>query len=311
MKRIRGASIAMLVLGLAACSQGAPSDGFSTWPPPGGPMPSSASDGQATFGVETDGAAGSCCLGQTSPGCNDEIVESCVCAQAPGCCSDTWTSSCASLVDELGCGLCNGSLDAGEDPDGTGAPPPLGQDCCMGGTEPGCNDPTVESCVCNEIPFCCDSGWEDVCASAVEALGCGHCGGGVGDTGGDPPPPPGDTGGDPPPPVGDGDCCMDNGTPGCDDATVQDCVCMQDAYCCDSVWDQVCVDEVASLGCGDCGGAMPPPGASTCCSEQMDAGCDDPFVSACVCLFDDYCCTTQWDATCAIFVELFLCGSCS
>lgn len=311
MMTIRGASIAALVLGLAAgCSQGAPSDGFTTFPPQG-PNPASASAGEATFGVDTDADAGSCCVAQSGPGCNDDLVESCVCAQAPGCCSDAWTSSCTSLVDELGCGLCGGGpLEAGEDPDGTGPPPPVGQDCCVGGTELGCNDPSVESCVCNEIPFCCETGWEDVCASAVEALSCGHCGGaGTGED----PPPPGDTSGEPPPPPpgGDGDCCVDNGTPGCDDATVQDCVCMQDAFCCDTMWDDVCVGEVGSFGCGDCGVMPPPPDTSTCCSAQMSGGCDDALVELCVCLIDDYCCTTEWDATCAIFVELFFCGSCS
>jgi hypothetical protein len=315
MKTIRGVSIAVLVLGLAtACSQGADPDAFPTFPPPAGPGSATADDGQATFGVDTEsGAAGSCCLPQDGPGCNDELVESCVCAQSPSCCSNVWTGECASLVDELDCGLCSGGpLDeAGEDPDESGPPPPSGQDCCVGGPEPGCNDATVESCVCAEIPFCCDTGWEKVCGSAVEALGCGHCGG-VGETGEDPPPgetgedpPPGDTGGDPPPPTGG--CCEVQMTPGCDDAGVQDCVCMQDAYCCDTAWDQVCIDEVAMFMCGDCGGEMPPPDESSCCSEQMGAGCGDPLVEACVCLVDSYCCETQWDATCAIFVELFMC----
>src|SRR5690606_10798585 len=117
------------------------------------------------------------------------------------------------------------------------------------------------------------------------------------------------TGEPPPPPPGGGDCCLDNGTPGCDDVATESCVCMQDPYCCDTSWDQVCVDEVAEFGCGDCGGG-PPPGGSTCCSAQVTPGCDDPFVSACVCLIDDFCCTTEWDATCAVFVELFFCGSC-
>ncbi len=307
MKRIWGMSVAALGLGLAAaCSQGAPSDSFGSWPPPGPPAPST--EGDATFGVNTDGADGSCCLAQSGPGCDDQFVESCVCADAPGCCSDTWTESCAALVEDLGCGMCGGPPDAGDDADGTG-PPPAGQDCCVVGASPGCNDATVESCVCSEIAFCCDSGWEEVCAAAVEALGCGHCGGGL-DTGGPPPGDTGDSGGPPPPPPGGGDCCSNNGTPGCDDAAVEGCVCMQDAYCCDTAWDQVCVDQVDSFGCGSCGG-MPPPGASTCCSEQPTPGCDDPFVEACVCLFDDFCCTTQWDAACAQFVELFGCGSCS
>jgi hypothetical protein len=318
MKTIGGASIAALVLVLTACSQGAEGDPFPSWPPPGGPGVASATDGQATFGVDSEGeTVGSCCLPQDGPGCNDEFVEACVCADVTSCCSDLWTAECAALVDELGCGSCNGGpLDTGGGSD-TGEPP-TGQDCCIGGPDPSCNDATVEACVCAEIPFCCDTGWEEVCASAVGALSCGHCGGGV-DTG---EPPPGDTGepsgdtGEPPgdtgePPPEAGECCTDNGTPGCTDPAVQDCVCMQDAYCCDTAWDQVCVDEVASFMCGDCGGGMMPPGASSCCSAQMGPGCDDPMIADCVCAIDDFCCSTQWDATCAIFVALFACGTCS
>jgi len=326
MQTIRGASIAALVLALVgACSQGADSDTFG-WPP-GGPTPTSVTDGgQATFGVDSEGdVGGSCCVPQAEAGCSDDNVEACVCMQRPSCCTSQWTADCVGLVDELGCGFCVGEPPETSigDPDDTGLPPPGEEgDCCMDGSAPGCIDDTVEACVCAEIPFCCETGWEEVCASAVEALGCGHCGGSAetseppppGDTGDPPPgdtgePPPGDTGEEPPPAGG---CCDINMTPGCDDPTVQDCVCMQDAYCCDTAWDEVCVGEVDSLTCGDCGGGMmPPPDVSSCCSEQMDAGCDDQTIADCVCFIDDYCCSTQWDATCAIFVELFACGSCS
>ena len=328
MKTIRGASIAALVMALVvpigACSQGADSDPFG-WPP-GGPAPSSATDGgQATFGVDTEAdAVGGCCLPQADAGCNDELIESCVCMQRPSCCTSQWTSECADAVDELGCGFCVGEPPETSigDPDDTGAPPPGEEvDCCVTGSAPGCIDDTVEACVCGEIPFCCESGWEEVCASAVEALGCGHCGGSA-DTG-EPPPPPGDTGEPPPGDSGElppettgevpaGGCCEILMGPGCDDMAVQDCVCMQDAYCCDTAWDDVCVGEVDSLGCGDCGGGMePPPEVSSCCSEQAGPSCDDQAIADCVCFIDDYCCSTQWDATCAIFVELFACGTCS
>ncbi len=43
---------------------------------------------------------------------------------------------------------------------------------------------------------------------------------------------------------------------GCDDTCINDCVCAQDAFCCDSEWDSVCVGEVATFGCDDsCGAA--------------------------------------------------------
>jgi hypothetical protein len=306
MTTMRGARIAALGFLLAlGCSQGAEPNPFG---PPVGPAPADGNDGPATFGVDTEGGVGgNCCVPRADVGCADEHVQSCVCMQAPACCTSGWGEQCVFLVDELGCGLCFGDPPEPTvgDPDGTGEPPPPpgGQDCCVPGNGPGCGDPVVRDCVCDEIPFCCASGWEEVCAAAVQALSCGHC-----DV-----PPPLDTG-DVPPETGDppvGGCCEIAGTPGCDDPGVEACVCMQDAYCCDTAWDDVCVNEVSSFGCGSCGGAMPPPGVSTCCTEQAGPGCDDPAIAACVCFIDEFCCATQWDAVCAIFVELFLCGSCS
>jgi len=301
------------------CSQGAENGGFPGYPQgPQGPARARApatSGGSATFGVDAgDDGPNSCCVANGTPGCDDEFVEACVCADAVECCGTEWTGDCARLVDQLGCGQCMGNESAEGDPDDSGAP--MGQDCCGGGPEPGCNDPVVEACVCAEIDFCCQTGWEKVCGSAVEALGCGHCGG-EGDTGGDPPPPPpgGSTGEEPPPPPppGMGDCCEAQMAPGCGDAGIQACVCGMDSFCCDDTWDQLCVDQVDSFGCGMCGGAPPPPpppGTSACCEAQAMPGCGDPAIEACVCAIDDYCCTGEWDSVCAIFVTLFLCDSC-
>lgn len=46
-----------------------------------------------------------------------------------------------------------------------------------------------------------------------------------------------------------GNCCEARAEPGCDNAVVQACVCDNDDFCCESEWDQVCVNEVASFGC--------------------------------------------------------------
>lgn len=52
---------------------------------------------------------------------------------------------------------------------------------------------------------------------------------------------------------GDSDCCIDNGTPGCDDPDCQQAVCDFDPFCCDSTWDDICAGHAADL-CGDlCG----------------------------------------------------------
>ncbi len=52
-----------------------------------------------------------------------------------------------------------------------------------------------------------------------------------------------------------GACCTPTpGTPGCGITTISACVCAKDAYCCNTEWDQVCVNEVDSFGCGSCVG---------------------------------------------------------
>lgn len=107
--------------------------------------------------------------------------------------------------------------------------------------------------------------------------------------------------------MGGGDCCMAHAGPGCDDATVQACVCDLDAFCCDSGWDDLCVG-VAGNSCGACGGTM---GAEDgCCAAHATPGCSDAGVEACVCAADAYCCSTQWDATCVDEVGTEGCGSC-
>ncbi len=50
-----------------------------------------------------------------------------------------------------------------------------------------------------------------------------------------------------------GDCCEAHATGGCTNEAIQDCVCAQDEPCCAAMWDDICVEEVDSLGCGVCG----------------------------------------------------------
>lgn len=327
-------------LGLAACSSGASS--YATWG--GQPYGGDAGDDEGETetdtddypGIDLDGGGppppppgaedggippdnhGDCCVGNGSPGCDNKPVELCVCASDPWCCESEWDQACAALIEQLGCGHCS------DEP----PPPPPGddgpagaEDCCAPHGTPGCDDPAVEACVCDVDPQCCDAQWSAGCTAILELYGCGSCEAEPppgAETGGEPPPPGGETGSEPPP-GGDGDCCVANGTPGCDDATLEACVCMQDDYCCNTEWDGVCVGEVESFGCGTCGGGSGGSGSggdggggpSACCQQQMGAGCPDDPVEACVCAVDDYCCTVFWDLTCVGEVESLGCGSCS
>ncbi|HWB79060.1 MAG TPA: hypothetical protein VG755_29065 [Nannocystaceae bacterium] len=54
-------------------------------------------------------------------------------------------------------------------------------------------------------------------------------------------------------------------------------------------------------------------GTSTCCTATPGVpGCgSDPTVESCVCAQDDFCCTTEWDATCTAEIVQFGCGTCA
>jgi len=52
----------------------------------------------------------------------------------------------------------------------------------------------------------------------------------------------------------DSACCTPQYGGGCGDYEIESCVCAYDRFCCLSQWDEVCVEEVSSLGCGVCDG---------------------------------------------------------
>src|SRR5690606_33401154 len=82
----------------------------------------SCDDGEDCQGCPTDCGEcdASCCTPQATPGCEDPGVMDCVCSQASWCCEQVWDETCVMLVDELGCGVCGGTVcgdgtcDAGE-----------------------------------------------------------------------------------------------------------------------------------------------------------------------------------------------------
>ena len=64
--------------------------------------------------------------------------------------------------------------------------------------------------------------------------------------------------------------------PGCDECVRT--VCEQDAYCCETAWDSICVGEAAEL-CGGCVDSPPEPDPPSCAHSEcepgaaLDAGC--------------------------------------
>jgi hypothetical protein len=91
-------------------------------------------------------------------------------------------------------------------------------------------------------------------------------------------------------------------------------VCDYDSYCCDTMWDSLCVQHVRtvcnSLACSESAGTCD----HTVCTEGtvLVPGCDEPPVSpSCVeavCSHDSYCCATAWDEVCVGEVDDY-CGA--
>lgn len=119
------------------------------------------------------------------------------------------------------------STSLGDDGGSASAGGGLPSSCCAAGLGAGCSDPAVEACVCGADAFCCEEQWDDLCAASADACG-GNCGGGGGG--------------------GGGACCMVQAGPGCVDAAIEGCVCLFDSFCCDTQWDDVCVEEAADCG---------------------------------------------------------------
>jgi hypothetical protein len=107
-----------------------------------------------------------------------------------------------------------------------------------------------------------------------------------------------------PTPTPGGDCCGAHSGTSCDDATCASCVCGADAACCNAEWDVICVLEAGEPTCADacnCSGTPTPtatPGGD-CCSSHPGTSCDVPACTSCTCTADPFCCTVQWDLTCA------------
>ena len=207
---------------------------------------------------------GDCCVENGTPGCDD--VDCCekVCALDPFCCEVAWDGMCARKANDE-CSVCDGGACPGDG------------DCCEANGTPGCDDATCCETVCSIDAFCCENEWDSICKDQAKEL-CDVCNDG--------------------PCPGDGDCCDNNGTPGCDDAVCCETVCAADPFCCDNAWDNLCKEQAKDL-CDVCGGGGGPcPGDGDCCTDNGTPGCDDASCCEAVCAADPFCCETAWDGIC-------------
>ncbi|MBC8067058.1 MAG: hypothetical protein IAG13_01895 [Deltaproteobacteria bacterium] len=103
-------------------------------------------------------AGAPCCSARSGAGCAIPEVQECVCAEDPYCCTTAWDQICVDKVESLDCGTC-----------------PAREKCCVTSSEPGCEDPGTQACVCAADPYCCATAWDSLCVQEVETLGCGTC----------------------------------------------------------------------------------------------------------------------------------------
>jgi hypothetical protein len=220
---------------------------------------------------------GNCCENNGTPGCDNPACCEAVCAVDSYCCDFEWDSECAWVAENKFNDLCDcgpesfcgdGVCDPGEDcescPEDCGECSPCDSgdgNCCVINSTPGCDNPACCNAVCDVDPYCCNVEWDSACA--LQAAGkfndlcdCGPgtvCGDGVCDPGEDCENCPEDCGECPCDGGSGGDCCENNGTPGCDNPACCEAVCAVDPYCCDNAWDSICADQAANDFNDECG----------------------------------------------------------
>ncbi|MBW2535487.1 MAG: hypothetical protein JRI55_28600 [Deltaproteobacteria bacterium] len=182
------------------------------------------------------------------------------------CCDTAWDATC---VDEAGqyCGQCGGS--------GSGC----AHDECDEGVALSASCSACASQVCNVDDYCCDTEWDSYCVDYADQY-CGGCG-------------------------GSSSCAHDECVAGVMlDASCSSCataVCNDDPYCCNTEWDNTCIDGADAL----CGGIC--YGGSGCAHDECVEGVAlNASCSACaqaVCAVDSFCCDDEWDVYCVDTAE--------
>ena len=211
-----------------------------------------------------DICAGSCLESTGTPNCDDPACCSAVCAIDPYCCNIVWDGQCANEAEvrcRRGCGV-----------ESSGS-------CFVGKLTPGCEDAECCATICQDIdPFCCEASWDLTCTElALKSCDPPECGA-----------------------YQNGDCCLVHESPACDDERCCDAVCLQDPFCCDAGWDDLCVFLARqSPECPSCSFDCGDLCAGDCCEANGTPGCNDTECCTIVCLLDVYCCSNEWDLYCA------------
>ena len=97
---------------------------------------------------------------------------------------------------------------------------------------------------------------------------------------------------------GFGDCGAVHVGNGCVDIKCCSDVCSFTPHCCDTNWDEDCLDMANQL-CEICG----IPGLGSCFISRGKASCADATCCGIVCAIDPFCCEAVWDFTCALSAQ--------
>jgi len=102
---------------------------------------------------------------------------------------------------------------------------------------------------------------------------------------------------------GTGSCYEVHAVRGCNNFDCCGTVCGIDPFCCETTWDQTCVNEANDF-CAQCGDTD-----ATCYAPHAGHGCATPECCALVTAADSTCGHYQWDADCAE-LAMTLCAGC-
>lgn len=260
--------------------------------------------------------SGDCLSAHADPACSDPECCDVICTADPFCCDQQWDEICAQSAFAACVIACGGSLsgdclipheypscndggccdavcgmdafccevqwdetcaaEAWEACVSCGAP---GTGSCYSQHGPGCDNEMCCNTVCSYDSFCCLVQWDGFCVDAADLL-CAPCG------------------------VATAGSCFAPHSAGCDDELCCLSICIVDSFCCLTAWDATCVGEAIDL-CAACGS----PATGDCFAANPVPFCNDALCCETVCGADDFCCTTEWDAFCALGA-MQLCGGC-
>ncbi len=323
---------------------------------------------EITFeGMHCCGEPSHSCCESGGPGCDDPVIQACVCDQDPYCCETAWDELCIAAIAVGDCGSCVDACELGLAtdfgdlyiPGGLCAALPEVFDACSGvgpylttsggcagrgdaalrfaggfpwstvetrcigfgesvtaslsfvcSTSPGVAGPVIEARWLDlapveifRVPFGSDPGCRPFSVDLTAFIGLPEfrlrlrSGSSVGDA----------------TRIDDlrieldadhGPCVA--GAPGCSDPSIEGCVCDLDPFCCEVGWDDPCITLSAVICGSDCG--IPACGTGGHCGlSRSEPGCEDVDCCTAVCFEDPFCCLVRWDESC-VQTQVVVCG---